>query len=65
MNEDFLIFNLGFDEYLKLKWQKIEEIRFVKLNDDELDDFVEGVLVKFIKYVINYVVLVFKGNFLV
>ena len=42
MNEDFPTFNLGLDEYLKPEWQKTEETRFVKLNDDELDDLIEG-----------------------
>ena len=63
MNEDFPNFNLGLDEYLKPKRQKTEETRFAQLNDDELDDFVEGAQEKSTKYTANYAVSVFKGNF--
>ena len=63
MNEDFPNFNLGLDEYLKLKRQKTEETRFVQLNDDELDDLVEGAQTKSTKYATSYAVSVFKGNF--
>jgi len=46
MNEDSPNFNLGVDEYLKPKRQRIEEKRFAQLNDDELDDLVEGTQAK-------------------
>ena len=46
MNEDFPNFNLGLDEYLKPKRQKTEETRFAQLNDDGLDDLVEGAQAK-------------------
>ena len=64
MNEDFPSFNLGLDEYLKPKRKKTEETRFPELmNDDDLDDLVEGAQVKSTKYATNYAVSVFKGNF--
>ena len=63
MNEDFPTFNLGLDEYLKPKRQKTEETRFAKLNDDQLDDLVEGALAKSTKYATNYAGSVFKGYF--
>ena len=63
MNEDFPNFNLGREEYLKPKRQKTEETRFAELNDDDLDDFVEGAQWKSTKYGTNYAVSVFKGNF--
>lgn len=63
MNEDSPTFNVGLDEYLKPKRQKTEETRFAKLNDDELDDLVEGAPAKSTKYATNYAVSVFKGNF--
>ena len=65
MNEDFPNFNLGLDEYFKPKRQKTEETRFAQLNEDELDDLVEGAQAKSTKYATNYAVSVFKGNFLV
>lgn len=63
MNKDSPTFNLDLDEYLKPKRQKTEETRFAKLNDDELDDLVEGAPAKSTKYATNYAVSVFKGNF--
>ena len=63
MNKDFPNFNLGLDEYLKPKLQRTEETRFAQLNDDELDDLVEGAQAKSTEYDKNYVVSVFKGNF--
>ena len=63
MNEDFRNFNLGLDEYLKPKRQKTEETRFANLNNDDLDDLVEGAQAKSTKYAANYAVSVFKGNF--
>ena len=63
MNEDSPNFNLDLDEYLKSKQQKTVEKRFAQLNDDELDDFVEGAQAKSTKYATNYAVSVFKGNF--
>lgn len=63
MNEDSPTLFLGLDEYLKPKRQKTEETRFAKLNDDELDDLVEGAPAKSTKYATNYAVSVFKGNF--
>ena len=65
MNEDFPNFNLGLDECLKPKpkRQKTEETRFAQLNEDELDDLVEGAQAKSTKYATNYAVSVFKGNF--
>ena len=63
MNEDFPNFNLGLDEYLKPKRQKTEETRFAQLNDDELDDLIEGAQAKSTKYATNYAVSVFTGNF--
>ena len=63
MNEDFPNFYLGLGEYLKAKRQKTEETRFAQLNDDELDDLVEGAQAKSTKYATNYAVSVFKGNF--
>ena len=44
------------------RW-KTEETRFAELNDDDLDDFVEGAQWKSTKYGTNYAVSVFKGNF--
>ena len=63
MNEDFPNFNLDLDEYLKPKRQKTDETRFAQLNDDELDDLVEGAQAKSTKHATNYAVSVFKGNF--
>ena len=63
MNEDFPNFNLSLDEYLKPEWQKTEETRFAQLNNDDLDDLVEGAQAKSTKYATNYAVSVFKGNF--
>ena len=63
MNKDLPNFNLGWDEYLKPKRQKTEETRFAQLNDDELDDLVEGAQPKSTKNATNYSVSVFKGNF--
>ena len=63
MNEDFPNFNLGLDEYLKPKRQKTELTRFGQLNDDHLDDLVEGTQAKSTKYSTNYAVSVSKGNF--
>ena len=64
MNKDFPHFSLGLDEYFKPKRQKTtEETRFAQLNDDELDDLVEGAQAKSTKYATNYAVSVFKGNF--
>ena len=63
MNEDSPNFSLGLDEYWKPKQQKSEEKRFAQLNDDELDDLVEGVQAKSTQYATNYAVSVFKGNF--
>ena len=63
MYENSPNFNLGLDEYLKPKQQKTEEKRFAQLNDDELDDPVEGAQAKSTKYATNYAVSVFKGNF--
>ena len=51
---------LGLDEYLKPKRQKTEETRFAQLNDDELDDLVEGAQAKSTKYATNYAVSVFN-----
>ena len=50
-------------QYLKPKRQKTEEKRFAQLNNDELDDIVEGAQTKSTKYATNYAVSVFKGNF--
>ena len=61
MNEDLPNSNLGLDEYLKE--QKTEGTRFAQLNDDELDDLVEGAQAMSTKYVTNYAVSAFKGNF--
>ena len=63
MNEDFPNFNLDREEYLKPKRQKTKETRFAGLNDDDLDDLVEGAQGKSTKYGTNYAVSVFKGNF--
>ena len=64
MNKDFPHFSLGLDEYFKPKRRKTtEETRFAQLNDDELDDLVEGAQAKSTKYATNYAVSVFKGNF--
>ncbi|CAH3021183.1 unnamed protein product [Porites evermanni] len=43
--------------------QKTEETRFAQLNDDKLDDLVEGAQAKSTKYATNYAVSVLKGNF--
>ena len=61
--DTFSAVNLSLDEYLKPKRQKTEETRFAELNDDDLDDLVEGAQAKSTKYATNYVVSVFKGNF--
>ena len=63
MNEDFPNFNLRLDEYLKPKQEKTEVTRFAQLNDDDLDDLVEGAQANSTKYATNYAVSVFKGNF--
>ena len=63
MNEDFPNFNLEFDEYLKPKWQKTKETRFAQLNNDDLDDLVEGAQAKSTKYATNYAVSVYRGDF--
>ena len=61
--DTFSAVNLSLDEYLKPKRQKTEETRFAQLNDDDLDDLVEGAQAKSTKYATNYAVSVFKGNF--
>ena len=64
MNEDCSQISIwAVDEYLKPKRQKTEETRFAQLNDNELDDLVEGAQAKSTKYATNYAVSVFKGNF--
>ena len=54
MNEDFPRW------VFEPKWQKTEETRFANLNNDDLDDLVEGAQAKSTKYA---AVSVFKGNF--
>ena len=63
MNEDFPNFNLGLVEYLKPTRQKTEETRFEQLNDNELDDLVEGAQAKSTKCSADYALSIFKGNF--
>ena len=62
MKRDIPNFNLGLDEYFKPRRQKTKETRFAQLNDDELDDLIEGAKAKSTKYGTNYV-SVFKRNF--